>query len=301
MSRTVTLFAFKDGVGSDAATYVCNGSGIIQFQEWYRDYCSQRNDVLFVIGMPGSGRSTLIRYCSNFISKKANYSLLEQNGLNEQILQFSELPRAIFNWVSSREIGKDANSLVSILCERVISQGLLRGARPHIAPKISDSFSGQEVSLEIGVDFPEEKKTLQNLVNYLRKKHNNNYIIWFSSLPQNLTNDLISIHEEIKAAGVSNLGIIISQESLPRSLDASSSVRTIELNQLTSPELCVLIDRVCRYNKIRYDIDLANYLINKGCTTFKKAISLLQCMEKMDCKYISKENAIIIVEGTDNG
>ena len=169
MIRQAVKYGFNDNVGIEPDLYIGQDEKILQFLEWYGDFCGGKNEILFVIGPSGCGKSTLIRHCSNFISRKANFEMLYKKGLTEAQEAFTQLPKANVPWIVNQDI-EDRGKLIEVIFDKIKSPGLLRMIAPYISPTFSYGPGGPEYSVKIGADILTNNYTLQDLVGFLKKK-----------------------------------------------------------------------------------------------------------------------------------
>lgn len=298
MLRQAMSYSFNDGVGKDPASYIGNDDKIEKFLDWYGDFCRLRNEVLFIYGPRGSGKATFLQHCSNFISQKANYDLLEKKGLTSQKDQFIQLPQSKFNWVSNEELTMRNNSFLSVLSEKIKPGSFLRRFTPYIAPSFSLGPGSPEYSVKISADYYPRRESAEDLADYLKKRASDNYILWIKSLPEDQCENLVNFHRDIKAAGVTNLGIIVSIDRDFSSYDdLDIKENSIVFNPLTVEELSCFIMLVCHKNSLRFDFGLADTMISHGYNTYGQALKLLQEIEKKNRSYISRAAAVSLMEG----
>ena len=300
MPRQATQYAFCDGVGSNPSFYVGNDSKILHFFNWYKDLCLKRNQVLIVTGQKGSGKSTLISYCHNFIENKANYALLETKKLYDLISGFGKLPKANTFWVANSDIRALNGSYIDILCNTIKRNTIKHKVAKYIGnitSSISQGAGGPETSLSITPQILSRNQTMQDLSGYLLRNSSKLYIVWFQSLPERCCDDLLRIHHELMSVGARNLGIVISVDGEVTIDECETSCDQIHIDPLNIAELSTLLAKVCEANDIRYDIEISEAIIRGGCATYYDAIKLLQTVEKQDQSYISLERIQTIMGG----
>lgn len=298
MIRQAVKYGFNDNVGIEPDLYIGQDEKILQFLEWYGDFCGGKNEILFVIGPSGCGKSTLIRHCSNFISRKANFEMLYKKGLTEAQEAFTQLPKANVPWIVNQDI-EDRGKLIEVIFDKIKSPGLLRMIAPYISPTFSYGLGGPEYSVKIGADILTNNYTLQDLVGFLKKKESIKYVLWFKSLPVSKCAQVAELYSEIKSAGVYNFGVIISVDSAFNSSLIHPHGSSILFKPLTEEELSLLIFSVCRKNNLRYDPGISQKIISFGYNTMGSAIKLLQAVERESPNYIS-ENIILSKMGVAN-
>lgn len=295
MSRDALFYEFNDGVGKDIDKYVGNDDKFLDFLDWYRDFLMCSNEILFVLGKNGSGRSTFISYCLNFIGKKANYDILKIKGLKQASEEFEQLPHAKSVWISASEL--DKSSLVNSICRKIrkppVHQRVLGAFK--LSSSLSQGPGSPEITFDLGYNRSDDY-SIEALISFLKKDQNGKYVVWLQSLSGECFGALLNMHRTLMSQGITNLGIIVSTDAGLTLKDGDPPCRTIQFFSPSEAELGIFIAFVCRPNEMRFDSCLAEYLLSHGIDTFGKAQRFLQGIEKMNPEYISLENARIKME-----
>lgn len=300
MPRSATQYAFVDRLGSSCEFYVDNEKRIISFIDWYSDLCGRRNRILFVVGAKGCGKSTLLQHCNNFITKKANYSILKEKYLDQQIETLEGLPKAKFCCISRLDVRTGKESISNSIYEMISKNPIAQFFNHHLASlkaTVSNGLGSPEFSISLGLNAFNRDHSKEELITYLNRNKSIPHVVWFQSPVSKCYKDIIEFHEDLLSAGVTNLGMIISIDKSNFAIDDKLSCSVIGFNPLSISELNTLVFKVCNQSRMRHDIEIAEEIVKDGCQTYGEAIRILQDIEKENQKYISVKNAKKILEG----